>query len=124
MQYRIVKIEKGKVTIRWKDYRKAMRQKYMELKAEDFISRFLHHILPDGFYKIRYIGFLASVNSRTKKEIVFQLIGQQTYLSVLEGLNAMEVLEIVTKKDVTRCPVCKTGRMTNTGFILRKEKPS
>ena len=122
--HRIVGLEKGMVRFRWKDYRKALKGKYMELRADEFISRFFHHILPNGFYKIRYYGLLASVNSLTKKEIVFQLIGKSTYLSSLEGLNGLEVLRVVTGKDLSYCPVCKQGRMHNKSLTLCKEAPS
>lgn len=122
--HRIVKLEKGLVAFRWKDYRKALKGKYMELKAEEFISRFFRHVLPNGFYKIRYYGLLASVNSLTKKEIVYQLIGKSTYLPSLEGLNGLEVLKMVTGKDLSFCPICKEGRMHNKSLIQWKEGPS
>ncbi len=121
---RIMKLENGRVTFRWKDYRKALKGQYMELKADEFISRFFRHILPDGFYKIRYFGLLASANSKTKKEVVFQLIGKTAYISSLEGLNGLEVLSIVTGKDLSYCPVCKKGRMRNSGLALLKVSPS
>ena len=121
---RIVKLENGRVTFRWKDYRKALKGQYMELKADEFISRFFRHILPSGFYKIRYYGLLASANSKTKKEVIFQLIGKTAYLSSLEGLNGLEVLSIVTGKDLTYCPVCKKGRMRNSHLALLKASPS
>ena len=121
---RIIKLDKGVVTFRWKDYRKALKGQYMELKADEFISRFFRHILPDGFYKIRYFGLLASANSKTKKEVVFQLIGKTAYISSLEGLNGLEVLSIVTGKDLSYCPVCKKGRMRNSSLALLKASPS
>lgn len=121
---RIMKLDKGVVTFRWKDYRKALKGQYMELKADEFISRFFRHILPDGFYKIRYFGLLASANSKTKKEVVFQLIGKTAYISSLEGLNGLEVLSIVTGKDLSYCPVCKKGRMRNSSLALLKASPS
>lgn len=121
---RIVKLENGRVTFRWKDYRKALKGQYMELEADEFISRFFQHILPCGFYKIRYYGLLASANSKTKKEVIFQLIGKTAYLSSLEGLNGLEVLSIVTGKDLTYCPVCKKGRMRNSHLALLKAAPS
>lgn len=120
---RIVKSENSKVTFRWKDYRKALKGQYMEMKADEFIFRFFHHILPSGFYKIRYYGLLASANSKTKKEVIFQLIGKSTYLSTLEGLNGIEVVKMVTGKDLSYCPVCKKGRMKNSGLALLKASP-
>ena len=121
--HRIVKLDKGEVRFRWKDYRKTLKGKYMQLKTEEFISRFFHHILPNGFYKIRYYGLLAAVNS-VKKDVVFQLIGKATFLSSLEGLNGLEVLRVVTGKDLSYCPVCKEGRMRNKSLTLCKEAPS
>jgi hypothetical protein len=121
---RIVSLEKGMVSFRWKDYRQALKGKYMELKAEEFISRFFRHILPNGFYKIRYYGLLASANNMTKKEVVFQLIGKATYLSSLEGLNGLEVLQLVTGKDLSWCPKCKKGRMKSKSLPHSIEAPS
>jgi len=122
--HRIVKLDKGVVRFRWKDYRKSLKGKYMELKAEEFISRFFRHILPNGFYKIRYYGLLASANSMTKKEVVFQIIGKATYLSSLEGLNGLEVLQLVTGKDLSWCPKCKKGRMKSKSLPHSIEAPS
>lgn len=121
---RIVKLKNGIVTFRWKDYRKALKGKYMELKVDEFISRFFHHILPGGFYKIRYYGLLASANSMSKKEVVFRLIGKTAYLSSLEGLNGLEVLSALTGKDLSYCPVCKKGRMRNGNLASLKASPS
>jgi len=122
--HRIIKLDKGMVSFRWKDYRKSLKGKYMKLKAEEFISRFFRHILPNGFYKIRYYGLLASANSISKKEVVFQLIGKTTYLSSLEGLNGPEILQLVTGIDFSWCPKCKKGRMINGSLAQQREAPS
>jgi len=57
---RLVGIEEGKVRFRWKDYRSGNRRKTMTLAADEFIRRFLLHVLPKGFQRIRYYGFLAN----------------------------------------------------------------
>src|SRR5258708_6527272 len=57
---RIVDIEDGKVRFRWKDYRDENRQKVMTLDAREFIRRFLVHVLPEGFQRIRYYGFMGN----------------------------------------------------------------
>ena len=57
---RLVGIEEGKVRFRWKDYRNSNRRKTMTLAADEFIRRFLLHVLPKGFQRIRYYGFLAN----------------------------------------------------------------
>jgi len=53
---RLLDLEDGKVRFRWRDYRDNNRHKTMELAAEEFIRRFLLHVLPEGFQRIRYYG--------------------------------------------------------------------
>src|SRR5712671_479236 len=57
---RLLDIDEGKVRFHWKDYRNGNRQKTMALAADEFIRRFLLHVLPEGFQRIRYYGFLAN----------------------------------------------------------------
>src|SRR6201987_1313039 len=57
---RLLDIAEGKVKFRYKDYRHEAQQKTMTLEAEEFIRRFLLHVLPEGFQRIRYYGFLAN----------------------------------------------------------------
>ena len=57
---RLLDIEDGKVRFRWKDYRQGSRQKTMTLDADEFIRRFLLHVLPDRFQRIRYYGLLGN----------------------------------------------------------------
>ena len=52
---RLVSMDKGKVRFRWKDYRNGNKQKTMSLQAGEFIRRFMIHVLPDGFHRIRYL---------------------------------------------------------------------
>lgn len=57
---RLIDIEDGAVRFRWKDYRHGNRQKAMAVSADEFIRRFLLHVLPEGFHRIRYYGFLGN----------------------------------------------------------------
>jgi hypothetical protein len=57
---RVLGIDHEKVTFRYKDYRHDSQQKTMTLDAEEFIRRFLLHVVPDGFQRIRYYGFLGN----------------------------------------------------------------
>jgi hypothetical protein len=84
-----------------------------ELTSSEFIRRFLQHVLPCGFYKIRYFGFLALCNIRLKLAGCFDLIGEARYLPALEGLNALEVWQTITGKDSFICPRCSKGRMVS-----------
>src|SRR6266436_4072719 len=57
---RMVGLTEGRVSFRWKDYRHHDKQKVMTLCAGEFIRRFLLHVLPDGFHRIRHYGYLAN----------------------------------------------------------------
>ena len=63
---RILNIDNGKVTFKWRDYRDKNKMKTMELDANEFIRRFILHILPPKFMKIRHFGLLENRN-KTKK---------------------------------------------------------
>jgi len=108
---RIMELNDGKVSFRYKDNRNHGVQKIMTIQAVEFIRRFLQHILPDNFYKIRYYGILASVNARSLREQCLALIGKTVFLSKLEGLSVMEAYWKITGKDAALCPCCKKGKM-------------
>ena len=117
---RITNIENGKVTFRYKDPKTGKYNREMTLPVDEFIRRFMQHILPLRFYKIRYFGILATANIKDKKEQCLALIGKQQPPSELEGLNEYEAFRHITGRDPSLCKKCKTGRMTpvlliNTG---------
>ena len=73
--HRIVDIENGQVKFNWRDYRDRNQQKMMTLPVEEFIRRFLLHVLPSGFHRIRYYGFLGNRYRKEKLEHCRQLLG-------------------------------------------------
>src|SRR5262249_42904184 len=73
--HRIVDIEDGQVKFKWRDYRDNNQQKTMPLTADEFIRRFLLHVLPSGFHRIRYYGFLGNRHRKEKLEQCRQLLG-------------------------------------------------
>jgi hypothetical protein len=107
---RLLSIDNNNVSFRWKDYRDN-RWKVMELDGICFIRRFLQHILPCGYYKIRYYGLLAAIHSKTTMRQCFALLGTAPEISQYEGLTIPEVLFFITGKDCTKCPQCKKGNM-------------
>jgi hypothetical protein len=117
---RITNISRDKVSFRYKDPKTGKYNREMTLEVNEFIRRFMQHILPGGFYKIRYFGILATVSSNTSKEQSIALIAKTMHVSEIEGLNAYEAFRIITGLDPTICVKCKTGRMlpyhlANTG---------
>lgn len=116
---RLIMMEQGRVCFSYRDYRQKNRQRVMSLQQPEFARRFLQHILPSGFYKIRYFGILATVHIHTKREQSIALIGKTILLPVLEGLSAYEVVRELTGKDPARCTKCKTGFMAHKMNIAR-----
>jgi Putative transposase len=72
---RLLGLEDRKVRFSWKDYRDSDKTKEMTLEAEEFIRRFLMHVLPDGFQKIRYFGFMANRRRAANLALCRSLIG-------------------------------------------------
>jgi Putative transposase/Transposase zinc-binding domain len=112
---RLLNIDQGKVTFRWKDYRHHDHQKTMTLEAEEFIRRFLLHVLPDGFQRIRHYGFLGHRYRQAKLVLCRQLLGV-----VLISTGAVQpedepdyhdLYEKLTGKSLRECPVCHRGHM-------------
>lgn len=105
---RIMESDENHVLFRWKDYSDHNRQKLMGLKTPEFIRRFMLHILPSGFYKIRYFGIFACVNRATKLSQCFELLGCMPIQSTLAGLKAISVILLLTGKQINLCPICGT----------------
>ena len=71
---RLVSIDGDSVCFRWKDYRDGSRQKVVSLRGGEFIRRFLIHVLPDGFRRIRYFGFLSNGHRARKLALCRELL--------------------------------------------------
>jgi hypothetical protein len=99
------------VTFTARDRNKGSGTKIITLKGVEFIRRFLMHILPRGFVKIRHYGLLANRNKKTKLKPYRKLASSPAYKPKFEGLTTIEILNILLGKDVTVCPVCKKGKI-------------
>jgi len=108
---RIVKLEDDRVTIKYRDYSDGDKIKDMTLKATEFIRRFLLHVLPDRFFKIRYYGILSARNRKTKLQKCKELLGVPDTETDEQRLRWQELLDQVTGSDHTLCPHCKKGRL-------------
>lgn len=108
---RILSAEDGRVVFAYRDNKDNGKKKELDLPATEFIKRFLMHILPKGFTKVRYYGFLAS---NVRKE---RLTKARTALSVDEPEQAESketyktILTRLTELDLNRCPVCGSTDM-------------
>jgi predicted Zn-ribbon and HTH transcriptional regulator len=111
---RLVRVENGQVTFRYKNYRNRELYEIITISCVEFTRRFMMHILPAGFCKIRYYGILATANIETKRQQAIALIGKTILLPRLEGLTACEVYRIITGNDPSRCPKCRQGRLVQS----------
>jgi hypothetical protein len=100
----ILRIEKDTVTFKWRDYKDGSKHKVMTLSADEFIRRFLIHILPNGFMKIRHYGLLGNRNKTTKLKVCKQLT--HTPLISKEKASTLELIQRITGIDVCKCPNC------------------
>lgn len=110
---RILGIEDGAVRFRWKDYRHSNRQKVMIVSADEFIRRFLLHVLPDGFHRIRYYGFLGNRHRAQKLVHCRDLLG----MPIPEPPDSRATkdyrdrYEDLTGHSLRKCPACHHGQM-------------
>jgi len=110
---RLLDIAGGKVTFRYKDYRHDAQQKTMTLEAGEFIRRFLLHVLPEGFQRIRYYGFLANRYREQKLARCRELLGMPLPESADSEASKdySERCKELTGFSLWECPVCHQGRM-------------
>jgi Putative transposase/Transposase zinc-binding domain len=118
---RLLEIAEGKVTFRYKDYRHDAQQKTMTLEAEEFIRRFLLHVLPEGFQRIRYYGFLANRYREQKLAHCRELLDMPApEPPALDGAkDYRERYEELTGCSLWQCPVCHKGRMLAIEILPR-----
>jgi hypothetical protein len=111
--HRLVDFVDGEVSFRWKDYRHDSQQKVMCLEVEEFIRRFLLHVLPSGFQRIRHYGFLANRYRAAKLARCRQLLGEPapTVKDSDALLDYRDRYQLLTGKSLRDCPICSRGHM-------------
>jgi hypothetical protein len=114
---RLISHTDGVVRFRWKDYADGARVKVMALEADEFIRRFLLHIVPGGFVRIRHFGFLANRTRRAKLAQCRALLAPSPLptASAIESVAALMLR--LTGIDIARCPVCLQGRLRVTEIL-------
>ena len=107
----IISIGESGVTFKTRDYKSGSGTKATTLDGVEFIRRFLMHVLPKGFVKIRYYGVLATRNRKTKLARCQKLTNTKKYEPKLGGLSPAEVVLALFGWDVTLCPHCGIGKL-------------
>jgi hypothetical protein len=99
--HRLLSFADGKVTIRWRDSAHHDEQKLMTLSFDEFLRRFLLHLLPQGFVRIRNFGFLANRRRATRLPLCFHLLGARQDPPAQQDLSSTN-----DSTDRWRCPKC------------------
>ena len=107
---RLIGLTEGRVSFRWKDYRHHDKPKVMTLDAEEFLRRFLLHVLPDGFRRIRHYGFLANGHRTAKLACLRALLAVPPPQPVPQPADYRERYARLTGRSLDICPDCG-GRM-------------
>ncbi len=123
--YRLIAIEDGKVHFYWKDYADGNQQKIMALDGVEFIRRFLLHVVPSGFMRIRHFGFLAHSHRAEKLELCRRL------LHVEQASDIAPAAQLATDQGTIKaavppnlCPACNEGRLIVIEKIERQRSPA
>ena len=117
---RLVSMDDGAVRFHWKDYRDDSRRKTMSLPAQEFIRRFLIHVLPDGFHRIRYFGFLSNCHRAQKLALCRKLLRMATAEPPADPpTDYRDRFETLTGLSLRACPHCHTGIMVVIDCLAR-----
>ena len=119
---RLLDIENDQVRFQWKDYRTGDQIKAMTLSADEFIRRFLLHVLPGGFQRIRYYGFLGNRYRQEKLDQCRRLLGMQMpdpHATSPPEQDYRDRYEDLTGCSLRQCPQCQRGRMVLVAILPR-----
>jgi Putative transposase len=117
--HRLLRLQDGKVSFRWKDYRHGNRNKVMTLEATEFLRRFLLHILPDGFVRIRHFGLLANRHRTDNLGLCRQLLAVPEPPPTREDLPSDwgERFQQLSGLDLSLCPQCGLGHLVRLQIL-------
>jgi hypothetical protein len=110
--HRLLDIDDATVTFQWRDYRDDNQSKAMTLTADEFIRRFLIHVLPSGFHRLRYFGFMGNCHRKEKLARCRALLGMQAAPPQPDVTqDYRDRYEALTGISLRQCPACNNGRM-------------
>ena len=107
---RILSLENGNVSFKWRDYKDANKWKVMTVSAYEFIRRFLIHILPVRFMKIRHYGLLGNRNKSSNLSLCKKLTS--TPILPFEKASTLQLIQKIIGKDASICPNCGSNKLS------------
>jgi len=119
--HRLLALDQGQLTFQWKDYAHGNRQRTMTLDAVEFVRRFLLHVLPTGFQRIRHYGLLA--NRQRQATLVLCRSVLQRLRGTAPGLQPAPEPQPRQEKPGGRCPACQRGQMVWVARLAPQPTP-
>ncbi len=116
--HRIVSLENGRVTFKYKN-QQTNQMEPTTIEAVEFIRRFLLHVLPKRFVRIRHYGLLSNRNKKSNISKIQLMLGQAGTVKALEN-SIEQMMAKLTGIDITLCPCCKKGKMRVVSQIPEK----
>ena len=121
---RIHYVGEGVVRFAWKDYRDGSKHKIMELEADEFLRRFLLHVVPKGFMHIRHFGPLANRHRKHKLGQCREILGVQPAATPVDSCgDALAAQHEGQPGDSTTCAACGDGRMKTVAILAPQRGP-
>jgi len=121
--HRLLAVDNGQVRFHWRDYRHHGKRKTMTLDAAEFIRRFLLHVLPPQFRRVRYFGFLAARCRRERLALCRQLLGAPEAEPAVAAEDYRDRFEHLTGRSLRDCPACRSGQMFVAGRFEPGDAP-
>lgn len=122
---RLISLQAGGVTFQWKGYARGNHLETMTLAAIEFIRRFLLHVLPSGFVKIRHYGFLGNRCRRQRMALCRKLLSEKLLMKSQTADACHDSAPEEPKTEpVDRCPICRLGRMKRVEIVPPEPVPS
>jgi hypothetical protein len=118
--HRLVALEDGHVTFRYKDYQRGHRLRTLTLDAVEFLRRLMLHVPPRGFQRIRHFGFLANRVRQEKLAQCRTLLGQASRPLAQEAPVDLKPPVVAAMEPGAVCPVCQHGRMQLVQTLYRQ----
>lgn len=116
--YRIESVDESHVTFRYKDRSDGNKSKLMRLPANEFIRRFLNHVLPEKFVRIRHFGFLGSRQKKKNIATARDCLNVESRVETIpSGEDYKQLLQRLVGVDVSKCPCCKLGKLIEVATI-------
>jgi hypothetical protein len=120
---RLISLENGRVTFRWKNYARGNHLATMTLQAVEFMRRFLLHVLPRGFVKVRHFGLLANRSRRKNLALCRKLLAASSLTRDFDLAHDRLAYQVETDQR-DRCPRCRAGHMRRFETLLPQPFPT